>query len=337
MERETEYAGFSVQKILADVYDKEIEESTETAKKSTGWRSSSLGSCKRGQFLGRLLSGDFKVQHDRRTMDVFEIGNIVEDIKIAKLKKHPDYLIITQGEMADPQRNLTGHFDALIIKKATGEPFMFECKSKNSRAFTYMDKKREGAMYHHQMQINSYMNMCNNYGFALADLDNDLMNPVYNWLNANAKIIGWVEVKHPEMKKTHPTKPVWKLTQQIKEGSILYVSKDDQRLLEYPVFDNDQKLFMAWASELDLLNRAWNNKDVLPEEEKGAWQTKYCQYCQAGLCEKLSSKEVVEDLFTTVALEDEKREKLKLQESCTHEQYHLGKCIACSKESEANF
>lgn len=302
-----------IQKLLDEVYKQEQETSTETAHKSLSWRSSSLGSCLRGQFLGRLLSGDFKVQHDRRTLDVFELGNIIEDKTIENLKKHKGILVITQGEMYDPVFNLSGHFDMLIIELKNGKPFMGECKSKSSRAFTYMDKKGQGAMGHHKMQCHSYICMCNEYGFALPDKDNTKFNPVFNWLSQNADIVSIKPITDEAVLNTlHiTTKPVFKLRQKIEEGAILYISKDDQRQLEYPVFESDTVLRDSYLKELNLLNDAWENHSVLPENEKGAWQTKYCQYCQAGLCEKLDSKEVVDALFDTVAQAEKERESQK--------------------------
>lgn len=298
-------------KLLKDVYNIEVATSKETAHQVFWWRSSSLGSCKRGQFLTRLLSGDFKVQHDQRTMDVFEIGNIVEDIKIAKLKKHPDYLVITQGEMFDKQFNLSGHFDALLIHKKTHAPFMFECKSKNSKAFTYMDRKGQGAMHHHKLQINSYMCMVNTSGFALSDEDSaGGGSDEYKWLQQNADQIDFVPFNNTAKYGATSKKPVWKLRSLVLEGSIVYVSKDDQRLLEYPVMAHDVNLLREWQDEVTMLEQAWLNKDVLPENEAGSWQGKYCQYCQAGLCEKLSSKEVVEALFE---IDEAERTKLAPQ------------------------
>lgn len=296
----------NITKILDEVHLLESESSKETAKKVDWWRSSSLGSCLRGQFLARLLSGDFKVQHDRRTMDVFELGNITEDIKIEKLKKHPDYLVITQGEMHSQMFNIKGHFDALIIDLKTNEAFMGEFKSKNSRAFTYMDKKKEGAMAHHKLQNHSYQFMCNNDGFALSDSDSVSQDPymikVRSWLMGNAKLIRYVNTNGEN------SKPVWRLNNPIKEGSIFYVSKDDQRTLEYPVMYNDLNLLGEWQRELNILNKAWENQDVLPPNAPGAWQSKYCQYCQAGLCEKLDTKEVVQALFKTVQEADVARQ-----------------------------
>lgn len=297
---------FTLTKILNEVYEEELKNSKDVAHKAIAWRSSGLGSCMRGQFLGRLLSGDFKVVNDRRTTNVFKLGNIIEDIKVEDTAKHPEYIMITQGEMYDPVNNLTGHFDMLLIHKKTHEPRMFEIKSKNSTAFTWMDKKKEGANHHHKLQIKSYIDMVNTYGFALSDKDSVAGNPMYDQLFAGyGSIVGYVP--WTDKRNDNAGKPVWKISQ-IHEGSIFYVSKDDQRELEYFVQANDSALEAEYKTELDMLNDAWKNHKVLPMYEKTAWQCKYCNYCKAGLCEKLNSKEVIDALFETVELENNKRE-----------------------------
>ena len=65
----------------------------------------------------------------------------------------------------------------------------------------------------------------------------------------------------------------------IKEGAIIYLSKDDLSILEYPVFLNDKSIEDEITKELFLLNWAWQKKDPtllpLPEEE---WKGRYCRF-----------------------------------------------------------
>lgn len=312
-------------KLLNDIYEKEQASKTETAHKSVGWRSSSLGSCLRGQFLARLLSGDFKVQHDFRTEKVFQLGNIIEDMVIGDLLKQDEWWVITQGIMRDGRLNLTGHFDALLIHKVTGDAIMFECKSKNSKAFTYMDSKHQGAMHHHKQQISSYMYMVNESGFILSPEQANLKNEdgstnhynqeLRNWLHSHATIIG------NYARQDDTLTDVWKLDydKRILSGHILYVSKDDQRMLEYPVLADDKSLLYEWQKELHMLNYAWENKEVLPPNPIGSWQSKYCMYCKAGLCEKLKDKQVVVDLFKVV--EEQDKGKQQEEEKTAEELY----------------
>lgn len=66
----------------------------------------------------------------------------------------------------------------------------------------------------------------------------------------------------------------------IQEGSIIYISKDDLSMLEYPVYLSDSKLEAEVMNELKLLNEAWNKKDpsILPLPDGKSWQAKYCRY-----------------------------------------------------------
>lgn len=303
--------------MLDDVYKKNKEkEIPEVVTPSTGWRSSSLGSCLRGQFLGRLLSGTFKVQHDRRTESVFELGNIIEDLVMDKFLQQDEWIVVQQGEMYSDLHNLKGHFDALFINKKTGEAVMFECKSKNSTAFTYMDKKKEGAMAHHKLQIHSYMYMVNNFGFTLPPIkkpafykgaetsvplteveqiqESKYLLELHNRENLHIELSRVCYVSNRGGINYYTPK------QKINYGYILYVSKDDQRLLEFVVPANDDAIRQEWQDEVALLNYAWEHQEILPENPKGAWQSKYCTYCNEGMCSKLGEKKVVEDLFTIV-------------------------------------
>jgi hypothetical protein len=66
-----------------------------------------------------------------------------------------------------------------------------------------------------------------------------------------------------------------------KEGRLLYISKDDLSILEYPVFLEDKKLAGEVMSELEILNRAW--KEQLPPppiQDKKDWRFKWCSIHQ---------------------------------------------------------
>jgi len=64
----------------------------------------------------------------------------------------------------------------------------------------------------------------------------------------------------------------------IEEGRIVYVSKDDLSILEYPVFLKDEKLKEIVLDQINILNEAWKSKiPPLPAPEK-SWQAKYCGF-----------------------------------------------------------
>lgn len=264
-----------IQKIVDEVMTAEAQKSREnvTGAGITGWRSSGLGTCMRGRFLNRLLSGTgIKPEVDARTLRVFEMGNQVEDWLMKKLVQSPEYNVTQQIEMYDPELNLSGHLDAYLVRKEKlgdeKDEYIVECKSKHSKAFWYMDKKGEGAQTHHKMQLHSYLYMLNKYG-------GNIINPVDG--SVTSKI---------DSRGGH-----------LKEGALLYVSKDDMALLEYPVKADDVEIEKMWKFEIETLNKCWNDKTAPPAPEKGSWQEKYCEFCKIGLCETLTDAKVKE-LFT---------------------------------------
>lgn len=241
-------------KLLNEIILKEDKKKREETlgKGITSWRSSGLGTCMRGRYLDRLLSGTgIKPEHDPRTLRVFEMGNQVEDWLMNSLDKQDKYKVHQQVELADPEYNLTGHLDGYLIENGSTKPdeTIIECKSKNSKAFWYMDKKGEGAAIHQKMQLHTYLYMMNKYGGTLPD--GTVIPPRSGLLT---------------------------------KGSLLYVSKDDMAMLEYPVFLNDKELEKMWKYELDTLNKCWKDKTAPPAPEKGSWQEKYCKFCEAGVC-----------------------------------------------------
>jgi len=66
----------------------------------------------------------------------------------------------------------------------------------------------------------------------------------------------------------------------VEEGSILYVSKDDLAMMEFPVLLSDKKLEEEVMNEVNLLNRAWKEKDpsILPLPNGKSWKSKWCRY-----------------------------------------------------------
>ncbi len=262
-------------KLLNEIILKEDKKKREETlgKGITSWRSSGLGTCMRGRYLDRLLSGTgIKPEHDPRTLRVFEMGNQVEDWLMNSLDKQDKYKVHQQVELADPEYNLTGHLDGYLVENTAymsnpKEETIVECKSKNSKAFWYMDKKGEGAAIHQKMQLHTYLYMMNKYGGTLPD--GTVIPPRSGLLT---------------------------------KGSLLYVSKDDMAMLEYPVFLNDKELEKMWKYELDTLNKCWKDRTAPPAPEKGSWQEKYCKFCEAGVCGTL------DDAMVKGLWEDKERE-----------------------------
>lgn len=64
----------------------------------------------------------------------------------------------------------------------------------------------------------------------------------------------------------------------MKEGSILYVSKDDLTLLEFTVRLDNKQLEKEVMSELKMLNDCWKNELLPIPAPAGSWQAKYCRW-----------------------------------------------------------
>lgn len=200
------------------------------------WQCSRLGSCLRGIYFERLGAKP-DTEFDDRTLRVFAMGNMIEEFYVDRLEEEyglelplpegekPLLKVETQVRVEDEGLGVSGYADLVIEKDGVKE--VLEIKSKNSRAFSYMVNKGEGAMRQHQYQIWTYL-----------------------------YLLG------------------------IERGKIIYLSKDDMRLVEFVVMRNDEQLKKEVFAELDLLNRAWKDKNpaLLPLPEKRSWQEKYCRF-----------------------------------------------------------
>lgn len=188
------------------------------------WHCSALGGCLRGVYLkrqGKLPD----MPLDDRTLRVFDMGNKIEDWIVDLIDSQEDIKVETQVRIEDLDLNVSGYAD--LVVKYKGEKEVLEVKSKNSKAFWWMDKKKQGAQRHHMQQLWMYLYVLN-----------------------------------------------------IDKGRIIYVSKDDSAILEYPVFLNDASLKKEVMDQLELLNKAWKAQDItlLPLPEKGSWEEKYCSF-----------------------------------------------------------
>jgi len=65
----------------------------------------------------------------------------------------------------------------------------------------------------------------------------------------------------------------------VEEGRLVYISKDDLSILEYPIFRDDKELKDSVLSELDILNRAWEAKlPPNPIADPKDWRNRYCNF-----------------------------------------------------------
>jgi len=205
-------------------------------KEITSWHISKIGSCMRGTYLERLgVKPDKEI--DDRTLRVFDLGNKVEDWVVDLISSQDGVKIETQTRVEDKKLGVSGYSDVII--KYKGDRVLYEIKSKNSRAFSWMDKKGEGANRHHEYQTWMYL-----------------------------RLLG------------------------IEKGNIIYISKDDMRVLEYPVLLSNESLEQEVMSWLNSMNKAWKSKDIslLDLPEKDSWQAKYCRFHKTCKGQKITNK-----------------------------------------------
>jgi len=116
-------------------------------------------------------------------------------------------------------------------------------------------------------------------GYADAVLTNDTKT-VYELKTKHSRAF-WYMAKEGKAMRQHEYQ-LWLYLKilNIPEGIIAYISKDDLSIAEYIVELKDKVLEKEVLARIDLLNEAWKKKDInlLPLEEDGSWQNKFCHY-----------------------------------------------------------
>jgi CRISPR/Cas system-associated exonuclease Cas4 (RecB family) len=62
------------------------------------------------------------------------------------------------------------------------------------------------------------------------------------------------------------------------KGILVYVSKDDLAIQEYPVYLENKEIKERVFSQLKILNEAWEKKLPPPPPDDKSWQAKYCRW-----------------------------------------------------------
>lgn len=213
-----------IQKLIDDELQKK--QMQRSPRKPQSWYASSLGICPTGAYLKRQgEEPDEKL--DARTLRVFSMGNQIEDWIGNLLRASPELYVEEQVRVESKRFGVTGYTDFVISHiNNKNEKKVYEVKSKNSRAFWWMDKKGQGANRQHMYQTWLYM----------------------------------YELR-------------------IKEGNVIYISKDDMSILEYPVYLNDIELEEEVTDWTSMMNEAWEKQEpfLLPFVITG-WLAKYCSH-----------------------------------------------------------
>lgn len=135
------------------------------------WHASGFGSCPTGRWLERMgLPPD--EEFDERTLRVFSAGSKFEDwvLDLAYPNLPEGIGLDRQVRIELPEWDVSGYADAVVRRflrdpseyEADIEPMpvwslVYEVKSKHSNAFHWMQKKGEGPMRQHQMQLWLYL------------------------------------------------------------------------------------------------------------------------------------------------------------------------------------
>jgi len=117
-------------------------------------------------------------------------------------------------------------------------------------------------------------------GYADAVIEYEGKKKAYEIKTKNSRSFWYMQKEGKPMRQHEYQLFMYLYLLDIDEGSIVYISKDDLAILEYPVFRNDKKLEKEVMDRIGLLNKAWKLKDpsVLPLPDKKDWQAKYCRW-----------------------------------------------------------
>jgi hypothetical protein len=216
------------------------------------WSASSAGYCMRLNILKRLdVPPVPEIAEDAvRTQRVFEAGHIFHEWA-QRITKNAGLSIAQELELQDEDLMVRGHIDDLVLVhdqsitipyEKDGELIgdlpedeqhliLYDYKTANSQAFNY---KKDAIGDYHRMQLGTYM---------------------YMLRTANSLPVG-----NPES----PVKITWKQGyQNLTEGRILTISKDDLRMREHQLLwspELEQDIQNYWIA----LNAYWRDKTLPP-------------------------------------------------------------------------
>src|SRR3990167_2316548 len=119
-------------------------------------------------------------------------------------------------------------------------------------------------------------------GYADAVVSHEGQKILYEVKSKHSKSFWYME-KQGQGASEHHKMQTWLYLYNLNlpEGRILYISRDDLAVLEYPVYLDDIGLKMKVMKELEILNLAWEKQlpPPVPSWDKAEqWKSKYCNY-----------------------------------------------------------
>lgn len=230
-----------------EIKDQLREEQEEWAPETRYWRASDTGKCLRQRYYKRA-GVPFTKPYDDRTLRVFRAGDIFHEW-LQGLAEQRGVLVAKEAEVWG--EGVIGHFDALIKPNGSDELYLYDFKSKHSYGFKYLNT--DGAQKDHKAQVTLYKMLIEKNGYAtLEEIDGEE-----------------VSVNYPPAKVT--------------SCRILYISKDDLRVLEFDGQADEEEI----KEEYRILNKAWENQILPPctcHEMYNGNGHKYCAYNQGDSC-----------------------------------------------------
>lgn len=228
-----------LQQILWDDLQKE-----QDGRKERGnyWYASEIGGCPRKAFYSRKREPASNPSSNNslcqmKAGGLFEVlvldrvvgkkGLVVGDKKLVNAER--------EVQFNDDELQVHGRAD-LVVGYDDDSQEIIECKSQNSRSFTYLNKEG-GAKEYHQFQLWYYL---------------------------------------------------WKAN--IERGQFIYVSRDDLRMMQFPLSLSNQEVGDKVIARINYLNQMWADNKLPPQMEKegGLCSPRYCPYYN--LCKGIKIK-----------------------------------------------
>lgn len=105
------------------------------------------------------------------------------------------------------------------------------------------------------------------------------LKKLYEFKSMHSQSFHWMR-KRGENGKLHHRCQLWLGLHvlNINEGSLVYISKDDLTVLEFPVYRADGNLGAIALDDLNLMNTAWKAELPPPPLPPDAWQSQYCNF-----------------------------------------------------------
>ncbi len=237
------------------------------------WRGSDMGSCPRKRVYQRLgiKKTEIITKGQRKIMD---LGTMYHWHFQGFLKK-TGLQIEKEGELKNEQYHYIGHFDSLV----GGIP-----KEIDKKHFEFIGRNNELIFFEETYQYH-----CKQREQLLEMFPDGLPKLLYDFKSQHSASFQYIE---NAPKKEHVAQlrsylyfakiSGIEMYQDIKEGRLLYISKDDMRTVEHVVYltpESEEEI----KAELGYLNECYK-QDILPPqlpdiaEGRKNWQCSYCPY-----------------------------------------------------------